>query len=27
MTRGTDDILTVETTANHGHRYRVEISG
>jgi hypothetical protein len=27
MTRGTDDTLTVETTANHGHRYRVEISG
>jgi hypothetical protein len=27
MARGTDEGLTVETTANHGHRYRVEVSG
>jgi hypothetical protein len=27
MTRGTDESQTVETTANHGHRYRVEVSG
>jgi hypothetical protein len=27
MTRGTDETQTVETTANHGHRYRVEVSG
>src|SRR5271167_702295 len=27
MTRGTDQSQTVETTANHGHRYRVEVSG
>jgi hypothetical protein len=27
MTRGADEIQTVETTANHGHRYRVEVSG
>src|SRR5208282_1477800 len=27
MTCGTDETLTVETTANHGHRYRVEVSG
>jgi hypothetical protein len=27
MPRGTDESQTVETTANHGHRYRVEVSG
>jgi hypothetical protein len=27
MTRGTDESQTVDTTANHGHRYRVEVSG
>jgi hypothetical protein len=27
MTRGTDDSQTVETTAKHGHRCRVEGSG
>src|SRR6204780_4265732 len=27
MTRGIDETLTVETTANLGHRYRVEVSG
>src|ERR1700734_3861729 len=27
MTRGTDKSQTVGTTASHGHRYRVEVSG
>src|SRR5579863_1191871 len=27
MTRGPDETQTVETTASHGHRYRVEVSG
>jgi hypothetical protein len=27
MTRGIDETLTVETTANLGHCYRVEVSG
>jgi hypothetical protein len=27
MTRGIEETLTVETTANPGHRYRVEVSG
>jgi hypothetical protein len=27
MTRGSGEIETVETTVNHGHRYRVEVSG
>src|SRR5271156_1405726 len=27
MTRGIDESQTVGTTANHGHRYRVEVSG
>jgi hypothetical protein len=25
--RGTDETQTVETTVNHGHHYRVEVSG
>jgi hypothetical protein len=27
MTRGTDETQPVERTANHGHRYRAEVSG
>jgi hypothetical protein len=27
MTCGTDETQTVETTVNHGHHYRVEVSG
>jgi hypothetical protein len=27
MTRGTGETETAETTANQGHRYRVEVSG
>jgi hypothetical protein len=27
MTRGAEESPKVETTANHGHRYRVEVSG
>jgi hypothetical protein len=27
MDRGTDETQTAETTGNHGHRYRVEVSG
>ncbi|MGA9568878.1 MAG: hypothetical protein WBS17_02245 [Candidatus Acidiferrales bacterium] len=27
MTRGSDETQKAETTAKHGHRYRVEVSG